>query len=233
MPSADSTTADIRYHAPLPLKRVQEWLQSVTLNSQPIQRYDAPRWLAEIDSEELRALFHQFPDSINRLQLVGLARTASENPTISAALQVFLGTMLWTFNTAAYGPSRVRRILDSGQTFTAALLDALCAVKQGSIARAYTILHQTPVPYFGPAFFTKFLYFTGLGCGTDHYPLILDSRVVQSLTGLLGQNAPIMNELDDYQRYVRLLHEWAELLDCRADSIEYLLSLTPPEFWTL
>jgi hypothetical protein len=27
------------------------------------------------------------------------------------------------------------------------------------------------------------------------------------------------------------LHEWAEMLDCRADSIEYLLFLTPQEFW--
>ncbi len=69
----------------------------------------------------------------------------------------------------------------------------------------------TPLPYLGPAFFTKYLYFAGAGA-PDHPCLIIDSRVAHALntrcgwtTLRSGGNWPP----ETYQRYCTLLARWA------------------------
>ena len=223
----------IQYHAPGKLKRLQEWLQCVTLGSQPEQSFDADKWLKEIHLDELHAIFERHPQAIKRIDIVALAREASENPAPSAIRRVFLATLLWAYAATGYGPARVARMLDNLAQLDRVLSEAHKAIRNNHIRHAYIILHDAHIPYCGQPFVTKFLYFAGLGCGVDHFPLILDSRVLHSLQGLLGDHAPAAGELDDYLKYVALLHEWAEMLDCRADSIEYLLFLTPKEFWQI
>lgn len=222
---------DIQYNAPVKLKRLQEWLQGVTLSSQPEQSFEADKWLKEIQLDELQSILERHPRAIKRIDIVALAREASENPTSSNIRRVFLATMLWAYAATGYGPSRVAHMLKHLDQVDSVLADAHRAVRSGSIRQAYTILQDAHIPYCGQPFVTKFLYFAGLGCGVDHYPLMLDARILHSLQGLLGIDAPAAGELEDYLKYIALLHEWAELLDCRADSIEYLLFLTPKEFW--
>lgn len=222
---------DIQYHAPLKLKRLQEWLQSVTLSSQPPQTFDVDNWLSKIHLDELQSIIQRHPGEIKRIDIVALARQASENPSLYHIRQVFLATMLWGYTNIGYGPWRVARMLEDPIQLDSVLSEAHKAVLSSNIHLAYAVLQDAQITYFGPAFFTKFLYFAGLGCGVDHFPLIFDSRVKASLRELLGSQAPTGSGLDDYLKYVALLHEWAEMLDCRADSIEYLFYLTPKEFW--
>jgi hypothetical protein len=226
-----ASQGDIQYHAPFKLKRLQEWLQNVTLSSQPEQTFDADKWLKEIQLAEIKVILERHPRAIKRIDIVALAGEAGENPAPASIRRVFLATMLWGYTNVGYGPWRVARMLGNLAQLDRVLSEAHKAIRSSNIRQAYTSLQDAHIPYFGPAFFTKFLYFAGLGCGVDHFPLILDSRVMLSLQELLGANAPALGELDDYLQYVACLHEWAELLDCRADSIEYLLFLTPKEFW--
>jgi dihydroorotase len=95
------------------------------------------------------------------------------------------------------------------------LFNALRAIKHGSVRTAFTTLQDAHIPFLGPAYFTKFLYFAGLGCGVNHYPLILDTRILQSLSALIGKRIFFEGTVDDYHNYVVTLHEWAEMLDCR------------------
>ncbi|MEZ4670451.1 MAG: hypothetical protein R3E39_21295 [Anaerolineae bacterium] len=183
-------SGDFHYRAPLKLKRLQEWLQNVTLSSQPAQSYDTENWLSKIQAEELRSIFERHPSEIKRIDIVALAREASENPSESNIRRVFLATMLWGYTNVGYGPWRVARMLEDITKLDEILIEAHKAIRSSDVRQAYTILQDAQITYFGPPIFTKFLYFAGLGCGVDHYPLIYDSRVRGSLQELLGDKTP-------------------------------------------
>lgn len=70
--------------------------------------------------------------------------------------------------------------------------------------------NRTRIPFLGPAFFTKFLYFAGAG-NPDHPSLILDSRVATALhhAGWTSLRSGGRWPADTYQRYTELLARWA------------------------
>lgn len=80
---------------------------------------------------------------------------------------------------------------------------------------AYALLYpddrRAAIPYLGPAFLTKYLYFAGGGV-PDHPSVILDSRVATRLrdeagwTSLDGRGGW---PASTYERYCRLLRRWA------------------------
>lgn len=219
------------YRPPRKLMRLLEWLQNATLSHQPPQIFYPENWLHAIELDEMRAVLQRFPTSLRRFDIVPLAREASETETPSAIRQLFLATMLWGYGTVGYGPWRMAHITSNIKQLDDVLFNALRAIKYGNVRTAFSVLHDAHIPFLGPAYFTKYLYFAGLGCGIDHYPLILDTRILQSLSALIGKRTFSEGTVNDYHNYVVTLHEWAEMLDCRADSIEYLLFLTPQEFW--
>jgi hypothetical protein len=141
--------------------------------------------------------------------------------------------MLWGWSDAGNGPERVDRIFRVADPY-ALLAEAFRCVQKSDIDTAYQTLRDkngTTIRYLDEAFFTKFLYFAGLGCGLQQYPLILDKKVVTGLKSLLGDKAPREHRCEDYLAYVEMMRDWAKILDCRADSIEYLLYMVPAEFW--
>lgn len=219
------------YHPPQKLVRLLEWLQSATLSQQPAQLFYPELWLESIHLDEMRMVLERYPNAIRRLDIVPLAVEATASESISLARQLFLATMLWGYGTVGYGPYRLGHITADIHRLDMLLLTAMRNVKRSDVRAAYSNFHDAHIPFLGPAYFTKFLYFTGLGCGIDRFPLILDTRILQSLGALLGARTFSEGTVDDYHDYIVTLHEWAEMLDCRADSIEYLLSLTPQEFW--
>lgn len=220
------------YRPPRKLMRLLEWLQNATLSQQPAQLFYPENWLQTITLEEMPLLLERLPNgAIRRLDIVPLALEANEKETPSAIRSLFLATMLWGYGTAGYGPWRLAHITSEIEQLDAVLFESLRAIKYGNVRTAFSIFQDAHIPFLGPAYFTKFLYFAGLGCGIDHYPLILDTRILQSLGALLGKRTFSGGTADDYYSYIVTLHEWAEMLDCRADSIEYLLFLTPQEFW--
>ncbi|MCX4625010.1 hypothetical protein ACFZAB_31140 [Streptomyces albogriseolus] len=90
------------------------------------------------------------------------------------------------------GPAALRKILDF-DGLDAALAAAVTALRVHGAAEAYAALRGR-VPGLGPAFFTKFLYFTGIAlppaCGPR--PLILDrvlSRRLRQLAAAVGRES--------------------------------------------
>lgn len=108
-----------------------------------------------------------------------------------------------------------RRRLDSIRTSTSAAVSALR--EAASLAgvdpeAAYRRLHTgTRVPYLGPAFFTKYLYFAGAG-SFEHPCVILDSRVAETLNRRCGWHSLRSGgnwPSETYRRYCTLLARWA------------------------
>ncbi len=221
------------YRPPRKLMRLLEWLQNATLSHQPAQIFYPENWLHAVKLDEMPTLLQKFPSAIRRFDIVPLALEACETETPSHIRELFLATMVWGYGTVGYGPWRMAHITSNIEQLDVVLFNALRAIKQGRVKAAFTVFQEAHIPFLGPAYFTKYLYFAGLGCGINHYPLIMDTRILQSLRALLGKQTFSDGTADDYYSYIKMLHEWAEMLDCRADSIEYLLFLTPQEFWRI
>ncbi len=210
------------------------WLQANTVASQPAQIYHGAKWRDSFQDSGLDTVLSRHPESITRADLAELGRNVHESGTDPGALRCFFwGVMLWGWSTAGVGPTRVGNILKGEQPFEQ-LTVAFKWVQQDNLAAAYQVLRTNQaakIKYFDEAYFSKFLYFAGLGCNLLRYPLILDSKVLASLGALVDPKSLRAHNLDSYLNYVTMLHDWADQLGCRADSIEYLLYLLPLEFW--
>ncbi|HVS37175.1 MAG TPA: type II toxin-antitoxin system MqsA family antitoxin [Gemmataceae bacterium] len=186
------------------------------------------------DDADLNFLACHYAGAITRGHLAGLARTAQAQRDSTSIRRLFLGTMLWGYGTVGYGPHRTAKMLAATDALQV-LHSTLDCVWKGDTRTAYERFH---LPKCGPAFFTKFFYFAGLGCDLKVQPLILDSVVMNKLEQWLGLDvtpfgrftrdkdrriSAIGRNAAGYERYVQLLNGWARELRCRADSIELFL----------
>jgi hypothetical protein len=95
------------------------------------------------------------------------------------------------------------------------------ASHRGEIRRAYEAIYRK-IPRLGPAFFSKFLYFTGDRNTTDPRCLILDSRVKSAVFTLTG--ADFFNDRPDtYESYCLQMAEWSTEHGAPPDEIEFRL----------
>ncbi|WP_120285293.1 hypothetical protein [Rhodococcus rhodochrous] len=86
--------------------------------------------------------------------------------------------------------------------------------RPGAQQSAYDTLYPRGAPaiaHLGPAFFTKYLYFSGAGA-PDHPSLILDSRVAATLVdiGWTSLHPETGWPAETYERYCSLLARWAQ-----------------------
>jgi hypothetical protein len=226
------------YTVPRGLLKLQPWLKSQTLESQESIKYSKENWRAKFRDADLESVLSKHPEKINRAQLHSLAKAAfSTDWAPKNVKQLFWGVMLWGYGTTSYGPYRLERIFKTTpeQNISSVLCQAFQYLTQGKVEAAYDMFYPqgtTSIKYFSEAFFTKYLYFAGIGCGVKRYPLIFDSRVAEGLKTLLGKDSPQSYTQQGYITYVNLLHEWAKKLDCRADSIEYLIFSRSPDYWS-
>jgi hypothetical protein len=225
-----------QYPIPSYIAMCKPWLQAKDLRSQPPQLYDAEKWRAIFHDSALENVFNRYPQQINRLDIIRYAEGANQVDIDPNAIQeLFWATMLWGWGTTGYGPkNRVKPILDANDNLFDVLSTAFQFIQKGDVSEAYEWLcpgGTTRIKNFGEAYFSKFLYFAGLGCGLEKYPLILDSKINTALNVLIYSNAPRAYARSGYLTYVDTLHQWAQTLECRADSIEYLLFMMPPGFW--
>lgn len=214
------------------------WLQDKDLLSQEPQRYTAEAWLNRFPSfPYLQAVLAKYPQHLNRSNVAAYAPHSTDSSLIPQGIwHLFWATMLWGWATAPNGPQRVSRIFRdvAEPEIISILTEAFQCIQSGEIRSAYQCFlrdGKTQIKHLNEAFFSKFLYFAGLGCGLKTYPLIYDSKVNQALVVLMGKDAPRQYNLEGYLRYVDLMHDWATALECRADSLEYLLYTLPPDFW--
>lgn len=160
-----------------------------------------------------------------------------QSPTVADAFQLLYYSLAWGLGTRA---PRLRQRLDglaahqerAGQR----LVSAWTLVQdKAPLHEAYRALTTDRgagrIPWFGPAFSTKFLYFAQ-GSLIDPKHIILDQVVSKNLRPDAWPQAPTAGWLPEtYERYCELLGRWAdqatERLDgarrVRADEIEITL----------
>jgi hypothetical protein len=150
---------------------------------------------------------------ISRAQLFDLASDAGRADEHDV-LRLLWHVLAWGSGfKLRHNHKRLRGIAEKPAAAVATLRAAACLARtdpQAAYAQLYRVI-GTPVPHLGPAFFTKYLYFTGAGLPA-HPCAILDSRVAYALhtrcgwTSLhSGGNWPPCT----YQRYCTLLVRWA------------------------
>jgi hypothetical protein len=134
--------------------------------------------------------------------------------------------MAWGFGSVGYARFRARAILENTINAEEKLLAVARTVADDGPLQAYRRLSRADdcqIRGFGPSFGTKYLYFLQ---PKDHdtTALILNQFVASWLSRWteLALN-PVPWSPPTYQRYLDHMHEWASILDCRPDEVEYCI----------
>jgi len=206
---------------PEKLKKAKVQIESLQPETQSIS-YSVEVWRRHLEpDQDLEFLALTCPCQISRGDLFRLAANARRSGSLEDIRRVFLGAMLWGYGTVGYGPWRTWRMLatpDSGEM----LQRTFGIIAENRIEEAYNgfCLDQC-----GSSFFTKFFYFAGFGYGLPQYPLILDAYVRKSLGSFADVDLVTASLRDPrgYTRYIQVMHEWAQELNCEAHNIELFL----------
>jgi hypothetical protein len=166
------------------------------------------------------ATFLALPEHLDRTAVGQACVHASVSQ--AEAERSFLAVMAWGYGRVGYGPFRVRRVLDAVSDARIQLQAAAGAAAQGRPVDAYACLGDhgaARLPYLGPAFATKFLYFC---CSTGRRPALILDRLVSRW---LRENAGLaFNEarwsVSTYTRYLETMAGWAGELALAADELE-------------
>ena len=171
----------------------------------------ARRLSAVLGIEEFLA---SLPDTVDRVAVLASVR---DSEALGRTDLAFVAAMIWGYGSSGYGPYRTARVLTGGSDeVDQSVLErfrsgARTAREQGAVAGFYA-MNNPPgrVAYLGPAFFTKWLYFTTATTGPDSADAapVLDKRV----RDWIATNAEVHLRLDKtwaYHRYLQLLDAWA------------------------
>ena len=159
----------------------------------------------------------------------GPADAGMEQDDADAYLNFLWHVLIWgSGSSTRNNRKRIASFVDAdhGSSRVVLLATAAAAAQAGgseSARQAYGSLIRNGggvVPGFGPAFFTKFLYFVGQGAA-GHHSLILDARVASSLFDAGWTTLPRQRSrggwsysrnwyTDTYASYCGLLTRWAE-----------------------
>lgn len=136
-------------------------------------------------------------------------------------LPAFVSAMVWGYGDRGYGPTRVRWVL-TGTRGRAAIHSPVLPTVSDRLAEAVDIVQsQGPVggfrfmnnsgriKFLGPAFFTKWLYFTSAvtdANGSEAAP-ILDKQVTYWIREYTGISLNL-NRTPAYERYLDFLESW-------------------------
>jgi hypothetical protein len=166
------------------------------------------------------ATFAALPEHLDRTAIRQACVHASMSP--ADAERSFLAVMAWGYGRVGYGPFRVRRVLDAAPNAGIQLQAAAGAAAGGRPVEAYACLgdHGTArLPYLGPAFGTKFLYFCS---STGRRPALILDRLVARW---LRENVDLAFKevrwsVSTYMRYLETMVGWADELALAADQLE-------------
>jgi hypothetical protein len=158
---------------------------------------------------------------VTREVLVDLSAAATDDASL---VQAWVATMMWGSSlTNGRGPWRTAQGL-AFPGLTDVLATTLTAVRDGDLETAHA---RFRVPGSGEAFFTKWLWVSGLGTAAQA-PLILDLRVLTTLRHLHGEDWSRPRGASGYRSYVTAMHDAAAALaptypNLTAEKLEWLL----------
>ncbi|PJN29396.1 hypothetical protein CG736_02295 [Kitasatospora sp. CB02891] len=164
---------------------------------------------------------------VDRRAVFSLARRAG---TVEANRQLLVAALVWGSGTKAREVKRRGRIFarNSVAELDARLGSALTVLREEGAAAAYRAFNNDHrIPYLGPAFFSKVLYFAGDGAvAGPHRPLILDRVVSTALRrlGIVDGSWPRWGwTSSQYAQYLAAVHDLAQQRSVRPDQIEAAL----------
>jgi hypothetical protein len=183
-------------------------------------------------TDDLRWVLEQHPTS--ELTRTDIFQITAPDPEIRRR-RIVIASFMWGYGT---GGLRYEHTRDDIASFLAdpQLDDRLRQMEDRLAHREVRAAYDdlSGIHGIGPAFFTKLLYFVGRGLdGGWEYPLILDTKVAESLALLTGYGSMVTTDhwpkpdSDSYVRYVRSMHNWARRLGTQADVIEFYLWQQP------
>lgn len=154
---------------------------------------------------------------ISRGGLFRLAGPAREDDSGTAALDLFWKSLAWgTGDSHRNTPGRIASVAANPKEAATLLRDsARLAVTSPEAAFLKLRPGRPALKYWGPNFFTKYLYFAGAGA-VDHPSLIVDARVLATL-GKETEN-PVFHprstnySVDTYLAACAVMRTWAEEL---------------------
>ncbi len=210
---------------PEKLKQAKTQIECLQPETRSVSDYVVETWRHHLGlDQDLELLALTCPCQISRCDLFRLTANARRSGSLEDIRRVFLGAMLWGYGTVGYGPWRTQRMLstpDSGDM----LQRTFGLIVENRIEEAYRGFR---LDRCGSAFFTKFFYFSGFERGSHRYPLILDAYVGRSLRSFDDVDLSDFANTSQwdprgYTRYIQVMHEWAQELNCEAHNIEYFL----------
>jgi hypothetical protein len=173
---------------------------------------------------EHRPTLDALPDLLDRVAVRAACQDASADPR--GATRAFLCVMVWGYFGTNYGPFRTRRALQQTNGSGSRLHAAIQTLARDGPIAAYRRLGDASdarLHGLGPAFGTKFMYFSQ---PPDQAvtALILDDLVASWLGRNVGLKLnPAVWRTETYNAYLRRMHEWARELDCRPDELEFCI----------
>lgn len=147
---------------------------------------------------------------LSRHDVFAVARSAQSTKNW---LPLLNASFAWGQGKNGYGPSRLTKIYDGagqrGVDLNRILGDAVVAMGEGTAVDGYRQL-RGKVPWLGPAFFTKFLYFASSVAppSTGPAPLILDAVVAGQVRELAAARAVEVPGLQNNPAEARALATW-------------------------
>jgi hypothetical protein len=181
-------------------------------------------------------------DGVSRADVLAVAREVVDGG--SPATDLLVASFIWGQGSNGYGPHRLEEILLNNSSRTMPALDeALRRLRQCDPGGAYAWLHgeaparassfQAPgtgrLKHWGPAFFTKFLFFAGGATPLPLRPLVLDARVAAGLHAVTGMPRLVRSGRAcswshfRYEVYLHWARSQATLHRVSPDNVEYAL----------
>lgn len=178
-----------------------QWWRAVLVEAE--MPGDPPRGLRQAGHDQ---------ELLSRRRLFELGREIDEHSSHDVVLGFLWHVLAW----GAYGRTNRRRVSSVAADIpgSVAALRKACLASRESPVGGYVTLRPrgaSAIPWLGPAFLTKVLYFAGGGL-PEHPSLILDDRVAGALHHYgwvslrTGGNWPAPT----YERYCRLMWRWSE-----------------------
>ncbi|USA02728.1 hypothetical protein NCG97_21945 [Streptomyces lydicamycinicus] len=192
--------------------------------------FNPDQWITRLPNDEW------WPKRLDDLPCVGrwpavdrrtVFHMAEDANTSEGRRELLMAALVWGTGTKAREVARRARIFRENDLdwLDERICSAKAEVDRGDPVAAYRVLNDryARVKHFGPAFFSKLLYFATAGCiSGGHWPLIIDSNVALALNELSAQEWRVDERWDSgkYTSYLELAHLWAEQWGTEPDVVE-------------
>lgn len=145
-------------------------------------------------------------------------------------IRFFILVMIWGYGKAdRRGPWRVNQMI-----LTPNFLKIICQAREECFYGLYPKAFKTllAIKQLGPAYASKLLYFYCRNFSGAVKPLIFDSRVIRKMRSFnwpkwvvddMANGVDPKKQPHAYGQYLILMHNWASVLHCRPDQLEYFM----------